>query len=243
MRLPGSLDNAPVEQSAVTAAAEGIGEKLTLLRTHRGIKVTELARSIGVSPSLISQIERGQSRPSVSTLFAMAEALSVPVDAFYRGTESEPPMAAEAARDVPPMITDLAPPRAVGEGGAAAPAERDRYVVRRDERATLDIEGGVRWERLTPKTLSDVEFFELVYAPGAESNATLYRHPGREMLLMTAGQLHIYIGFERYEISPGDSLMFPSTMPHRYVNPGDVEARGVAVTIHDAPTPPESRPG
>ena len=38
---------------------------------------------VGVSPSLISQIERGQSQPSVATLFALAESLDVPVDAFF----------------------------------------------------------------------------------------------------------------------------------------------------------------
>ena len=61
-----------------------IGVRLAAHRAQRGIKVSQLARQIGVSPSLISQIERGQSRPSVSTLFALAEALGVPVDAFFR---------------------------------------------------------------------------------------------------------------------------------------------------------------
>jgi transcriptional regulator with XRE-family HTH domain len=65
-------------------ATAGIGERLARLRGERGIKVSALAREIGVSPSLISQIERGQSRPSVSTLFDLAQALDVPVDAFFR---------------------------------------------------------------------------------------------------------------------------------------------------------------
>lgn len=240
-------ESAPVEQAAVAAAAEGIGHKLSALRGRREIGVSELARRIGVSPSLVSQIERGQSRPSVSTLFAMAEALSVPVDAFFRGTEGGPaagdephatggpsPVGADAAGVQPTSGFDAA-----GEDGDRA-AEPDRYLVRRGERASLDIEGGVRWERLTPRTLADVEFLELVYAPGAESNPTLYRHPGREMLLVLAGELQIHIGFERYDVAAGDSLIFPSTMPHRYVNAGSVEARAVAVMIHDAPAPPET---
>ena len=32
----------------------------------------------------------------------------------------------------------------------------------------------MRWERLTPTQLDDLEFLELVYAPGAESNSALY---------------------------------------------------------------------
>jgi transcriptional regulator with XRE-family HTH domain len=122
--------------------AAAIGERLAAHRARRGTKVSALAREIGVSPSLISQIERGQSRPSVSTLFALAEALDVPVDAFFRN----------------------------GEQAASAP--QDRYAVRRADRAVIDVEGGVRWERLTPTALDEVDFMELAYVPGAEAGST-----------------------------------------------------------------------
>jgi transcriptional regulator with XRE-family HTH domain len=75
----------------------GIGERLARLRAERGVKVSALARAVGVSPSLISQIERGQSRPSVSTLFELAQALDVPVDAFFRDDGGIPAAAAPAA--------------------------------------------------------------------------------------------------------------------------------------------------
>src|SRR3954463_9549008 len=114
-----------------------IGGRLAAHRAQRGLKVSELARRVSVSPSLISQIERGQSRPSVSTLFAMAQALDVPVDAFFRE-----------------HIPDGRSPRPVDTAASAAlPAPSDaesRYVVHRGDRAAIDIEGGVRWERLTP---------------------------------------------------------------------------------------------
>ena len=192
-----------------------IGKRLAEHRTSRGVKVSQLARQIGVSPSLISQIERGQSRPSVSTLFALAEALDVPVDAFFRNGGAAP----RSARAFDP------PPRGGGR--------QDRYAVRHDERAGIDIEGGVRWERLTPTTLDDVEFMELIYAPGAESNAALYRHPGFEMVLVLSGRLRIHVGFERYDLGPGDSIAFPSTLPHRYVNAGDEAARAVTTILRD----------
>jgi transcriptional regulator with XRE-family HTH domain len=69
--------------------AGDIGRRLAAHRGQRGMRVAELAREVGVTPSLISQIERGMSRPSVSTLFAIAQALDVPVDAFFR--EPQPP--------------------------------------------------------------------------------------------------------------------------------------------------------
>jgi transcriptional regulator with XRE-family HTH domain len=184
----------------------GLGRRVAGYRTARGLKVSELAREAGVSSSLISQIERQQSQPSVSTLFALAEALDVPVDAFFEDGHASRP-----AGDV-------------GDG---------QYVVRRGARSTIDIEGGVRWERLTPLPLDSIDFLEIVYEPGTESHPQLYRHPGTEMVLVLDGQLDIYIGFRRNELSAGDSIHFPSSLPHRYVNPTDKETRAVTVLLHE----------
>jgi transcriptional regulator with XRE-family HTH domain len=200
-------------ESAQADPAIAIGERLAAHRTRRGMKVSALAREIGVSPSMISQIERGQSRPSVSTLFALAEALAVPVDAFFR----------DAAENGPAVPRE--------QNGEDRPGHR--YLVHRSERAAIDIEGGVRWERLTPTQLDALEFMELVYAPGAESHASLYRHPGTEMVLVLSGKLVIFVGFERYELEPGDSICFPSTTPHRYLNPHEEVARAVTVILQD----------
>lgn len=190
--------------------------------------MSELARLVGVSPSLISQIERGQSRPSVSTLFELAEALKVPVDAFFSREPVEPPVdTADNAGDE----NAVEQPRTADDAGLA-PGER-RYLVRRANRSTIDIEGGVRWERLTPTTLDNVDFLEIVYEPGAESHESLYRHPGTEMVLVTSGQLDIVVGFDRFRLQEGDSIHFPSTQPHRYVNATREVARAITVILHD----------
>lgn len=226
--------------SAATDSAAGdlagdIGRRLAAYRGERGLRVAELAREIGVTPSLISQIERGQSRPSVSTLFALAQALDVPVDAFFREAAAASPAATAAvvgpaAGAGPAAPAELELPAGVGRHLAEA-----RYVVRQGNRATIDIEGGVRWERLTPETMPHLDFFELVYGPGAESNPTLYSHPGTEMVLMLSGSLDISVGFETYRLAPGDSMEFPSSLPHRYANPGHTEARAVTVIMYDCP--------
>jgi DNA-binding XRE family transcriptional regulator/quercetin dioxygenase-like cupin family protein len=235
---------------AGTDLAGDIGRRLAAHRNRRGMRVAELAREVGVTPSLISQIERGLSRPSVSTLFAIAQALDVPVDAFFR----EPPQSAAASAhpDGPPGAAGPAgrgdaggrtPP---GPGQGTGPAD-GRYVVRRGARAVIDIEGGVRWERLTRSTLDHLDFFELVYEPGAESHPRQFTHPGTEMVLVMSGCLEITIGFEAYLLKPGDSIDFPSSMPHRYVNPGTETARAVTVILYDCPAgpgqPPSGAPG
>jgi DNA-binding XRE family transcriptional regulator/quercetin dioxygenase-like cupin family protein len=233
--------------------AGDIGRRLAAHRGARGMRVAELAREVGVTPSLISQIERGLSRPSVSTLFAIAQALDVPVDAFFR----EPPQPPASPPGLPPGSPGLpgtpgrgaagsVGPRAVGQASPAPQATEGRYVVRRGGRAVIDIEGGVRWERLTRSTLDHLDFFELVYEPGAESHPRQYTHPGTEMVLVMTGCLEITIGFERYLLQPGDSIDFPSSMPHRYVNPSSETARAVTAILYDCPggsgqAPPDAR--
>jgi transcriptional regulator with XRE-family HTH domain len=209
-------------------ATHRIGARLARLRSERGIKVSALARAIGVSPSMISQIERSQSRPSVSTLFELSKALDVPVDAFFRD-------AAEDRAAPPSAPVPASPPPASDDAEAPAGRPRHRYLVRADERDVIEIEGGVRWESLTPRPLEELDFLELVYEGHAESARRLYRHPGTEMVLLLSGRLDIHVAFERFELHPGDSIYFPSSIPHRYVNPTDETARAVTVILHDHP--------
>ncbi|HIP92489.1 MAG TPA: cupin domain-containing protein [Thermotoga sp.] len=54
---------------------ENIGKKLKEVRKSKGIKLKDLAKKIGVTPSLISQIEHGKVSPSLSTLKKILDAL------------------------------------------------------------------------------------------------------------------------------------------------------------------------
>jgi transcriptional regulator with XRE-family HTH domain len=65
-----------------------VGARLRQLRTERNKSMRALARESGLSTNALSMIERGRTSPSVSTLFKLAEALDVPITAFFR---LEPP--------------------------------------------------------------------------------------------------------------------------------------------------------
>ncbi len=66
------------------AASLDVGQRLKSLREARGISMRSLARSSGLSANALSMIERGRTSPSVSTLNKLANALEVPVTAFFR---------------------------------------------------------------------------------------------------------------------------------------------------------------
>lgn len=65
------------------AAMDSIGGRLRTLRQNQGLGVRELARRVGVTASLLSQMERGAVNPSVVTLFRLAEALDTTTDSFF----------------------------------------------------------------------------------------------------------------------------------------------------------------
>ena len=65
-----------------------VGGRLRQLRQERGKSMRALARASGLSTNALSMIERARTSPSVSTLYKIAEALEVPITAFFR---EEPP--------------------------------------------------------------------------------------------------------------------------------------------------------
>jgi transcriptional regulator with XRE-family HTH domain len=73
-----------------------VGLRIRELRTERGMTLTELARTSGLSAGLISQVERGLTDPSLETLRRVARTLDVPLFSLFR--EAEPDSGAAVVR-------------------------------------------------------------------------------------------------------------------------------------------------
>ena len=76
-------------RSARPPLEEDVGPRLRAYREQRGLSLRELARRLGVSPSAISQIETGKSRPSVSTLYSIVSELGMSLDELF-GAPKQP---------------------------------------------------------------------------------------------------------------------------------------------------------
>src|SRR5471032_2479934 len=59
---------------------DDLGQRLRKAREEKKIGLRELARRMGVSPSLISKIETGKTEPSINTLFAIVSELELSVN-------------------------------------------------------------------------------------------------------------------------------------------------------------------
>ena len=60
-----------------------IGEKIAQYRKSKDLSIRELAKMADVTPSLLSQIERGLANPSVNSLKSIANALNAPLFTFF----------------------------------------------------------------------------------------------------------------------------------------------------------------
>lgn len=192
-------------------AQDDIGARLRDARMQRGLSLRSVAQELGVSASLISQVETGKTQPSVSTLYALVTHLGVSMDELLGvGPGSGSPAAAD------PLLP--------ASGGPVSPA-----VQRASQNPVLEMENGVRWERLATGEGGPVDPLLVTYEPGASSSVEgrMMRHSGIEYAYILEGELTLKLDFDTHVLGPGDSLQFDSVRPHLYFNSGSTVARGI----------------
>lgn len=190
------------------AEASKIGSRLRTERERLGISLRELARRVGVSPSLVSQIELDRVNPSVSTLYALVTELGM-------------------------TMSDVFGDSRAGERVVRQLRDGDGLAERPETRRVINLASGVRWERLTPQSDLEVEFLYVVYPVGAEScpEDALTTHGGKEYGYVSSGTLGVRVGFDEYELGPGGSIAFDSSSPHRLWAVGDEPIHAIWVVI------------
>jgi transcriptional regulator with XRE-family HTH domain len=199
-----------------------VGSELRRVRESKKLSLRAVASAIGVSASLLSQVETGKTQPSVSTLFALVTHLDISLDSVM-GTRRG---------GGKPYASSLG----TGWGGGAV-ADRDRLsdavVQRREDNPIIEMENGVTWERLAVGETTIADPLIVTYAPAASSSVEgkMTRHAALEYGVLLEGRLTLRIDFETYELSPGDSFCFDASRPHLYLNSGDVSARGIWFVI------------
>jgi transcriptional regulator with XRE-family HTH domain len=185
-----------------------VGRKIRVRRLQAGLTLQRLASAVGVSQSLISQVERGLASPSITTLRRIAGALEVPIAALFLGDE------------------------------AASSGETDRLgrrlVVRRPERKRLHVpRSKIGYELLTPDLNRRIEFLWIAYEPGSVTHPAPMSHPGEENAVCLEGSVVVTIDGQDFVLNEGDSISFDSGRAHRVENRTDKRA-----VLISAITPP-----
>ena len=168
---------------------DSIGAGIRRERLRRGLTLAQLAAQVNLTVSALSQIERGASDPSVSSLRRIAAAFDIPMFRFLVGNN-----------------------------------ERD-VVVRKAERTKLRFHHQeVEYELVSADTSGEFEILSLVLRPGAESVPHAAGHSAEECSVVLRGQVRMELDGEVHLLDAGDSITIHSEIPHRFTNPGTLDA-------------------
>jgi transcriptional regulator with XRE-family HTH domain/quercetin dioxygenase-like cupin family protein len=226
----GAADEAPVAANHRNAI-DSVGANLRERRLAAGISLRQLARDLGVSASLVSQIENGKSQPSVATLYTICSRLDISLDELFgnadRTTAAPQPTTSPVPRQA--QSTDTHSFRGALAKLSEPRGDRPTPVVAPGQRRRLVLDSGVVWEQLSSGLEPGVDFLLVRYEVGGSSvpDKHLTRHSGIEYGYVVSGTLDISLGFETYHMGPGDSISFDSATPHRLTNNGDVPAEAI----------------
>ena len=180
----------------------GIGVKIRRLRLRKSMGLVELGKHTGLSPALLSKLERDVMHPTLPTLLRIAMVFGVGLEHFFH---AEPKPVLEIIRK----------------------KDRLRFPDAPDAKTP-----GYYFESLdfpVPNRAMQSFFAEFVATDSDVVRA--HDHPGVEMLLVLAGKLELQVGEATHELAEGDAVYFDSSVPHSYRRTGTKRTTGIVVTI------------
>jgi XRE family transcriptional regulator, regulator of sulfur utilization len=177
-----------------------IGARVKALREASDLSLRDLAARSGVSAPMLSQVERGETSPTLTVAARIAAGLELRLSQLLR----------------------------LDEGGSVTivgKAQRQRGGnARRGHRFEVLTAGqpGQRAE-LSRHTLAPGR------ATGAADDPPMHEAGSRETALVESGGLLLVCDGQRYPLHEGDCVTFDADLPHHFENPGDGEAVFLAV--------------
>jgi len=178
-----------------------IGSKLRTLRLKKKMGLVELGQHAGLSPALLSKIERGKLFPTLPTLLRIALVFGVGLDHFFSSQDKSRPLVARRKDRM----------RFPSNPGAKRPAYHFE---------SLDFSATDR-----PMSGYLVEFNTVV-----DADAQPHEHRGFELIYVIEGQLVVSQQGEDYTLGQGDSMFLRGDLPHSYRRKGTRRCLALVVT-------------
>ena len=165
-----------------------IGAKLRALRLKKKLGLVELGRHTGLSPALLSKLERGKMFPTLPTLLRIAMVFNLDLDYFFADHRKHRALAVVR--------------RAARQRFPEAPGLRDPAY---------------HFESLTfPVSEPKCEAFLATFHPLADGKARPHEHAGVEMIYMLCGELEVTVESAVHALESGDAMYFDASVPHSY---------------------------
>jgi transcriptional regulator with XRE-family HTH domain len=180
----GTAKNAVATAADDRRLTQAIGAQIRAYRTQLQMTIADVARQTGLSTGMLSKIERGVTSPSLATLSAIAQALNVPVTAFFRKYEEQ--------RDCT-FVRD-------GDG---------LVIERHGSRAGHEYR--LLGHNISSDVMVDPY---LVVLSDESEVFPIFQHSGVELIYVLEGEMVYRHANRTYHLTPGDSLFFDGDAPH-----------------------------
>lgn len=165
----------------------GIGPKIRTLRLKKKMGLVALGGHSGLSPALLSKIERGRLYPTLPTLLRIALVFSVGLDYFFES----------------------------GRGRPVVAVVRRKERLRLPEMKTG--EPAFFFESLDfPVPERRLSGYFAQFAPPPKGKPRMHDHAGEELIYVLTGSLAVTVLDEVHTLGAGDSMYFDSSAPHAY---------------------------
>ena len=163
-----------------------IGREIHAFRKQQNITVAELAAETNLSIGMLSNIENGNTSPSLSNLQTISNALSVPLTAFFRQYEEQ----------------RMAVHTKAGEG-----VQIEREGTRAGHQYNL-------LGHIGGNSSSVIVEPYLITLDNESDTFKTFQHSGIETIFMLEGEVNYLHGNQIYCLKPGDTLFFDADAPH-----------------------------
>jgi transcriptional regulator with XRE-family HTH domain len=188
--------------------AQGLGrysiaEKLRTLRLRKGLGLVELGKHTGLSPALLSKLERGKLFPTLPTLLRIALVYSVGLDHFFTD---------ERKRRVVSLVRKT---------------ERKRFPEKPGVQDVPYYFECLDYKAMERKLSGYVAEFQEILPEKIKP----HQHPGIELLYLMKGSLTLKIGSEEFELEAQDAIYFDAAVQHSYQRRGSKPCTGIIVTV------------
>ncbi len=99
-------DKAKALEAGALALSGHLGRTVQRLRKAYNLSLSELSGQSGVAKSIISQIERNETNPTLATIWRLSQALDVSIERVLRGAEDEPFLEKVSKGDTPILVSE-----------------------------------------------------------------------------------------------------------------------------------------